>query len=44
MTKRRCVMCELTYKDDLSTALMAESYNLLIQMPERELKFTKVVN
>jgi hypothetical protein len=37
-------MCELTCEDNLSTASIAESYNLLIRIPKRELKFTKVVN
>jgi hypothetical protein len=37
-------MCKLTCEDDLSTALIAESYNLLMRMPEREPKFTEVVN
>jgi hypothetical protein len=37
-------MCELTCEDDLSTASIAESHNLLMRMPKRELKFTKVVN
>jgi hypothetical protein len=37
-------MCELTCEDNLSTALIAKSYNLLMWMPERELKFTKVIN
>jgi hypothetical protein len=44
MTERRCVMCELTCEDDLSTASIAKSHNLLIRMPEREPKFTEVVN